>query len=330
MSSPPPSNLPLSRFEQLHTVDVDQARQAVAEAFCPHRLTPLDSARRFETRFHAARTGDVSLCYLDYGGQVHITPDEQETFYLVLIPLAGRAELSYGREHSGYDADGAGIPPVDRKYDIHVSAGSPHLIVRIARDRLEDHLQSILDRPVSEPVRFTLGMDLTTVPARSWRRTVNLLQEEIDGGGLVLAEPLAMREMEGMLLTHLLFAQRSNYSSMLHEQERWRATPATICRAAGLIEARVAEPLSVEDIARGAGLSVRALQEGFQRHLNITPISYLHETRLRRVREELTAADPATTTVTDVATRWGFLHHSRFAARYRQRYGEPPSATLRR
>jgi len=105
-SQPSAAHLPLSRFEQVHTLDVDQARHAVAEAFCPHRLTALDHARQFETRFHSARSGQVSLSYLDYGGEVRIAPSEQESFYLVLIPLAGQAELSYGREQVRYNSSG--------------------------------------------------------------------------------------------------------------------------------------------------------------------------------------------------------------------------------
>ncbi|MEU6280948.1 helix-turn-helix domain-containing protein [Streptomyces sp. NPDC047028] len=31
----------------------------------------------------------------------------------------------------------------------------------------------------------------------------------------------------------------------------------------------------------------------------------------------------------DVARRWGFAHQGRFAERYRARFGEPPSRTLR-
>ena len=127
-SSPLATHLPLARFEQLHTLDVDEARHVVAEAFCPHKLTALDSARQFDTRFHAVRTGTISLSYLDYGGRVRITPVEQESFYLVLIPLAGRAELTYSREQAQYDSHGASVPPVDRKYTIHVGAGSPHLV----------------------------------------------------------------------------------------------------------------------------------------------------------------------------------------------------------
>lgn len=329
MSSPlSAGHLPLSRFEQVHTADVDQARHVVAEAFCPHRLIALDRASQFETRFHSAGDGDVRLCYLDYGGRVHITPDEQESFYLVLMPLAGQVDISCGRERFQYDRDGASVPPVDRTWSVHVQAGSPHLVMWIARNRLEEHLRSMLARPVAEPVRFALGMDMTVPPARSWRRVVNLLLDEIDGGGPIPAQPLAMRELERLLLSQLLLAQPSNYSDLLREQPRGTA-PRAIRRAAELIEAHAAEPLTVEDIAEATGLSVRALQEGFRRFLDTTPMSYLREVRLRYVREELAAADPASTTVTKIALRWGFLHAGRFSARYHERFGEPPSATLR-
>jgi AraC-like DNA-binding protein len=329
MSSPPfPTPLPLSRFERLHTLDVDQARHVVAEAFCPHRLTALDNARQFETRFHTVRAGNVSLSYLDYGGRVHIAPYEQEGFYLVLIPLAGRAELSYGREQALYDSTGASIPPVDRKYNIHVSADSPHLVLWIARNHLEEHLRSMLARPVVEPVRFALGMDMTAPAARSWRKVVNLLLDEVDSGGEIHTHPLAMRELERLLLSQLLLAQPNNYSSLLHGHPQ-STTPKVIRRAAELIETHAAEPLTVEDIAEAAGLSVRTLQEGFRRFLNTTPTTYLRDVRLQYVREELIATDPTSTTVTETAMRWGFLHAGRFSAQYHRRFGESPSVTLR-
>jgi transcriptional regulator GlxA family with amidase domain len=88
-------------------------------------------------------------------------------------------------------------------------------------------------------------------------------------------------------------------------------------------------PPTVEDIAEATGLSVRTLQEGFRRFLDTTPMSHLREVRLRHVREELAAADPTSTTVTETATRWGFLHSGRFSAQYHQRFGELPSVTLR-
>ncbi|AUH44635.1 hypothetical protein CXR04_00205 [Streptomyces sp. CMB-StM0423] len=110
-----------------------------------------------------------------------------------------------------------------------------------------------------------------------------------------------------------------------------RPTPSTtIHRAVELIEAHAAEPITMADIAEAVGISVRALMAGFRHQMDSTPMGFLRETRLQRVRQELVASDPSTTTVTAVATRWGFTHLGRFSAHYRQRFRESPSTTLRR
>ena len=47
-------------------------------------------------------------------------------------------------------------------------------------------------------------------------------------------------------------------------------------------------------------------------------------------RRALSRANPVTTTVTDIATEFGFWELGRFSVEYRALFGEPPSASLRR
>ncbi|QRP49194.1 AraC family transcriptional regulator [Amycolatopsis sp. FDAARGOS 1241] len=61
------------------------------------------------------------------------------------------------------------------------------------------------------------------------------------------------------------------------------------------------------------------------------PGAYILSVRLRRVREELSAARPGEgSTVANIAHRCGFLNLGRFAAQYRRAHGECPSDTLHR
>ncbi|MCD2191384.1 helix-turn-helix transcriptional regulator [Actinomycetospora soli] len=107
------------------------------------------------------------------------------------------------------------------------------------------------------------------------------------------------------------------------------AHPDTLRRAVAFIESHPDRPLGVADVAAAAFVTPRAVQLAFRRHLDTTPMGYLQKVRLDRAHRDLIAADPARTTVTEVATRWGFGHPSRFATSYRAAYGVPPSRTLR-
>ena len=79
---------------------------------------------------------------------------------------------------------------------------------------------------------------------------------------------------------------------------------------------------------RGAlGVSARTLARAFREIHATTPLRYLHGLRLAEARTALESADPATT-VTEIATRFGFRELGRFAAEYRATFGEPPSQTL--
>ncbi|MVU76840.1 helix-turn-helix domain-containing protein [Nocardia sp. ET3-3] len=106
--------------------------------------------------------------------------------------------------------------------------------------------------------------------------------------------------------------------------------PAVVRRAAQFIDAHAAEPLTLARMAAAARVSPRALQAGFRRHLDTTPLGYLRRARLANAHRDLSAADPAAgATVEAIAARWGFTHPARFAAWYREEYGVPPSRTLR-
>lgn len=76
-------------------------------------------------------------------------------------------------------------------------------------------------------------------------------------------------------------------------------------------------------------MSLRTLQEAFRSHVGMSPMAYVYDVRLQRAHDQLRVSAPGSTTVSAVAHRWGFVHLGRFARRYRERFGEAPSHTLR-
>jgi AraC-like DNA-binding protein len=111
-------------------------------------------------------------------------------------------------------------------------------------------------------------------------------------------------------------------------RDRSDASPATLRRAIAFIDEHAHDDIAGAEIAAAAGVTVRAVQLAFRRHLDTTPLGYLRRVRLDYAHRQLAAADPQHESVTAVAYRWGFSS-SRFAAYYRQAYSVLPSHTLR-
>jgi AraC-like DNA-binding protein len=96
-----------------------------------------------------------------------------------------------------------------------------------------------------------------------------------------------------------------------------------------IIESSPQASLTTSLLASQCHVSVRALQEGFRRHVGMTPMNYIQHIRLRRAQRDLLAAHPAHASVASIAHRWAFGHLGRFAAAHKPMYGESPLQTLR-
>ncbi len=301
----------------------------MARIFCPHRLELVGRHEQLDAVQNSARLEDVVLNFLSYGGSVRITPGELQTFFLVQIPLHGSAQITAANRSIVSTPALASVLSPDDSVDMRWGADNPQLIVRFDRASLEQRLAAMLGQPQEEPLRFSLGMDLGTAPVRSWLRIVALLREEFERGSELIRQPLAAARFEELLMTGLLLAQPSNYSAALNVGAAPVSSRA-VRRAIEYVHAHLGEPLTSADLAAAAGVSTRALQRGFRRQLDATPITYVREVRLQRAHEDIVAADPTDgASVTEIALRWGFTHQGRFASMYRQRYGMPPSHTLR-
>lgn len=88
-------------------------------------------------------------------------------------------------------------------------------------------------------------------------------------------------------------------------------------------------PISLVDVIAHAGVPGRTLFQHFRDFHGMSPMKYLRNARLDKVREALLDAKPGDT-VTSVAMNLGFGHLGRFSQDYRRRFGEKPSDTIGR
>lgn len=321
----------LAEFARVTTGDVDEAAEQIGRIFCPHDLQPAHArAPGFYARHNCAAFDGFSINYVAYGGAVTIDPGCLEGFFLLQIPLRGGARVRAGmRELATAPGTMASLlsPTLPTRMEW---ADCAQLILLLDRRLVEQRAAALAGKP-SGKVEFDPVVDLRAPAARS----LSARLEEL----LALAERLGPRgklpatvaaDVRESLLDHLLNGHRHGLSEAISNfSGKAERLPRALRAARDRLEAGADEPLDLVELATSAGVGIRALQLGFRRHFGLSISEMLLDIRLANLHTRLSQATPDAS-ITDIAFDLGFTHLSRMAGAYREKFGETPSATLRR
>jgi transcriptional regulator GlxA family with amidase domain len=98
--------------------------------------------------------------------------------------------------------------------------------------------------------------------------------------------------------------------------------------AESLVLANVQAPVEIAALCQALAVSERALRKAFQKVHQLPPCRRLRWLRLSHARRALMSVRGSS--VTEIATDFGFVELGRFSVEYRKIFGERPSETLRR
>lgn len=175
------------------------------------------------------------------------------------------------------------------------------------------------------------GEDVITVIPKAiteLRRFLHRFCRELKKNPAKLETPSIQYELEFELPGKFLTALSCSREKM--PKPNFRRRDLALSRIENYLEELPNDPHTVRDLCRVANVSERTLQYAFRERFGIPPKSFLLALRLNGVHRGLKNAETMSTTITDLATQWGFWHMSQFAADYRQFFGELPSATIGR
>lgn len=296
---------------------------------CAHRMTVLDRDNPFLANVEFQPINGLGLMSSTYGAAVEIGCSPPIDHVTVAFAFNGQLRIDDGGHRTVADRSHAAVFCYHDELTMRWPPGMRQLMLAIDKAHLERYLQNLLHQPVRRPLRFHTTIDLTG-PGQGIASAVLTLRRALERCGKAGPPPVLAAEIEHTILTTLLLTQRHNYTDTIFSAPTLPA-PRAVRRALELIDSAPSRALTVADLAVHAGVSERSLHAAFRRQLGTSPMSYLRHRRLDQAHDELLRLDPTTgVTVTDVALRHGFTHTGRFAAAYRQRFGELPSTTLRR
>lgn len=306
----------------------DEAMEIGGRVWYPHHLAFGRSAAGFQWRLKAASLEGVTVGMLEYGMPVKITTGELENAYQVNFPIFGKVRLSQGKRVVAGNPTMAAIHgPVEATSIQGWSEPARMLGVKIPTSLMHQQLEALLGRSPRRPLAFEGSFDLSSHRGREWRSSVELLAASMSSPDSLLSMPLMARAAVEYSVRGLLLSAPNNFSEELAGTVE-AVGSAAVRRAVDFMESNAHLPLTLESVAADACVSARALQQGFRKHLDSTPMEHLRSIRLRKVRNELLSGT-ASTRINEVAARWGFPHPGRFAIHYAKTFGEHPSQTLK-
>ncbi len=239
--------------------------------------------------------GRAEIDFLD-GQRIHVTADQAVLFGAPTGRAAYRAEAGSTFHSVGFSFD------IGR-------------ITHLFEGEVPELLQALLERD-AETCRI--------VPVRGDRtmRTVarTLFSNELNG-------PLRTLMMEGAAI-QLLALQAAAAQQQRRSRDR-RELPArereAVHEARRRLLADMHQPPTLGELAVGAGLGEKRLNQGFRQLFGATVFDLLRNERLAHARNVLLAEQVS---LKDVAFRVGYNHVSNFITAFTARYGAPPRQYL--
>ena len=296
------------------TSDLDEARQTFARLHQAADLHPL--GRRFAYEVSTVSAGPVAIHdgRWPHGGTLRTDPTVR---YNLLIPR--RSGLATTRADSVCTAGVGDIACFGPGAPVTCRFGEGLQIDNISFDMatLKRHILA-LGGSSAETVAFKPVVDRTTPAAGRIAGLAAMLRAAQNA-------PAAVRVALGHALLTAVVSELPHSAAPLLERPAPRVTPGVVRRAEAWMEAHLHASITITDVATAVGVSARSLQQAFTTYRERPPMAFLKEQRLLRARVLLATGE---CTVARVAELVGMPHLGRFAAAYRERFGEPPHVAL--
>jgi AraC-like DNA-binding protein len=272
----------------------------------------------------------VKIYALRYGPEVEVSARPFEEFSLVHTSLGAGAEIECDGQRLWVAEGRTAVLSPKQRIRLRWSPGNQQLIVRVPNSLLIE-----AGGGEGDNAPLASGFLLPRALETQWELIAHSLLNLLSCPDTTMHASW-VEHLERNLALFLLLHQPAGASPLplplqdaLHTQP---SAPEPAVRSTrqmdaviAYIESRLGAPVSLEDLARAAGMSNRSLNALCHRHFGCSPMELLRNARLDAVRSRL-LLDP-TASVTETALELGFGHLGRFAAYYAARFNELPSNT---
>lgn len=290
--------------------------------------SPLGGLCRGEHELRGVAARDFAVGYFASPLDVRVSSAGGRSSYFVNIGVSGAIAASCGGLNATLDTATAGVVNPGDTQELRPARPTPSrfLGLRIDAALVNQEFTALTGRPPASTVRFDFALDLAKPKGRAVLLLIRSLLEQLDSGDPLFQRAELQRSQLRSIVTALLLAQPHSHTGELRDGPR-PGHPRSLRAALAFIEANLTERIALGDIAKAADCAPRTLSSAFRDRLGLSPMSYVRNLRLDRIRQDILTT---TDNVGTIAYRWGVSHLGRFAGDYHARFHELPSDTAAR
>jgi AraC-like DNA-binding protein len=309
----------LRDFRYFESSDLDDTCERITNVLQAHRLLPGKCSRTIRSHMDFLQLSGLGFGTIKYSNEMCVDVTGLADYHVVIFCPSGRGTIATRSAPIEIGGRRGFASNAGQGFRASFSADCEQFILRIDRKALKAHTgESFLSlRP---------DVDLDRSDLAPFTRLVQALFADRATLDLVRGNPRIAGEYEQLLLGLFLEGHPHRTAGTIAARG---IAPAAIRKAERYIHEHFAEPVTLLDIAREAGVPTRTLLDHFRRFRNTSPIRLLHDVRLERARS-LLLRQSSDRTVSEIAVQSGFGHLGRFAKEYFVRFGEYPSQSAAR
>jgi AraC-like DNA-binding protein len=304
----------------IDTHSVGEAEELLSATFTKLRLTEQSRGAPTRTRVWRTRLGPLNIDDFEYSYDFAYDADPLDVILLCRVLKGAIEDHLPGRSPEMFSAgEVAAIGALDGTGYRGFVHRATFTAVSIDRRLLSEVASSHGDKPV----RLTSSAPVSADASQHLVYVIDHVRHTVVNSPFAL-EPFLAGSVARYLAATMLTTFPNTAAAEPTIEDRHDTTPVLLRRAIAFIDENAHTDISLADIAAATKVTPQSLVRMFRRHRDCTPMDYVRRVRLHHAHLELVASDPETTSVADIARRWGFHQIRLFMRRYAQAYGGEP------
>lgn len=302
--------------------DIDDAEEQISAAFTTFRIRTIAPARNTRIQVWRTYAGTLGVDDVEYTYDLTYEMGAPEQILLCRMLSGVFEETHHGQpthRHGVGTALAFGAMPQPSTGRLEKTR---YHMISVPREALA---QVVGDHPGADAVQLTSTAPFSVEANRHVVDVADHIRHGLLSNPTAVLEPLVVGNATRYLAASMLAAfPHTGADRPAGDADNFDA----LHRGTAYIEDNAHQDISSADVAHAARVSGPTLTALFVRHRSCTPMQYLQRVRLAQVHRELVAADPRTSTVADIARKWGFWRLGPLRLLYRETYGHAPDRTL--